>query len=224
MSIFISASLLEDYISCNRKVYYRVNKPEAGIQNEEMIIGEIVHKAIELYYDDISAGLDYFSSEMNVRLPSQSIEYGLLCLGNYYKSFQPLLYKDDLVEVKFKIKIDGDVFVVGKMDRVSNGNVFDWKTARSPSTNISNSIQFILYNWAFKKLYNHEASGVYYAALGTGKLLKLLPNPNVEALLINELIPSAVRDIKSKLYLRNGMFRKACYRCPYSETCLSAGG
>jgi hypothetical protein len=218
--IYISASLIEDYISCNRKAFYRTNKSEDAIPSPEMVIGEIVHKSIELFWNNEPLSQGYYYGEMVKRLPNESIEYGSHCLHNYHRFFQPLLLPEDTIEVKFKLPFSDGVYIVGMMDRISNGNIFDWKTARNPVRNISTTIQFVLYNWAYKKLYKSNPAGVYYAALSTGSLVRFNYNPVVEDALVGELIPMVIQDIKNKKYLRNGMFRKSCYKCQYSNTCL----
>ena len=222
MSIFISASLLNDFISCNRKVYYRLIKPEQSIPSREMIMGEIVHAGIEKFLMDKESSLAYMYKEVMDRIPNdKSALISVAEYNNVYHSyFKPLLLPEDNIEMKFKIPYDKDTFVVGKIDRISNGNVFDWKTDRTPQTNVSNNIQFILYNWAYRKIYNHQPSGVYYAALANGKLVKFNFNSKIEGVVLNEIIPSVIKAIKNKEYIRNGILRKACFRCVYSDTCL----
>jgi hypothetical protein len=141
-------------------------------------------------------------------------------MENYFYNFFPLMSANFKAEQRFKIPLERDVFVVGKLDRIADGKVFDWKTARKPLTNIDNNIQFILYNWAFKKLYGAEPSGVYYAALTNGSLVKYNGNPIVEDFLFGEVVPQLVEAIRSKNYIHNGIFRKSCFRCSYSDTCL----
>lgn len=212
--------MLDDFISCNRKVYYRLNKPEQAVQNKEMVMGEIVHSAIEKYWNNEIFSQGYLYGEMKKRLPDESMAFASTALENYHKHFQRFLADDDKVEMRFKIPWEKDVFIVGKIDRISSGNVFDWKTARKPLTNVSKSIQFILYNWAYKKTYNSEPSGVYYVALTTGEMVKYYKDGVSDATLFDEVIPQAIRVIRSKEYLRNGIFRHQCFRCPYSKICL----
>lgn len=222
MSIYISASLLDDFILCNRKVYYRLNKPEDSVQNKEMVLGEIVHKAIELHYNSSTDAIAYIEKEVLSRLGgnSEDVKFAWNCWLTYYTNFYKFLSVDDKVEVKFKIPFDKDIFVVGKMDRISDGKVFDWKTTRNPPTNISGSVQFILYNWAYRKIYNREASGVYYASLTKGNLIRYVSNGLSEQVMLKELIPQAVFAIKNGDYTRSGVFTKSCFRCTYSEKCL----
>jgi len=222
MSIFISASMLEDFISCNRKVYYRINHPELAIKNKEMVIGDIVHKAIEKYSNDEEACYEYSEKELSTRLPKDysSIKFSKDCLQSFFHVFREQLHDNDKIEVRFKLPHGKDVFIVGKMDRISNGNVFDWKTARRPLSNLSGNIQFILYNWAYKELYGKEPYGVYYAALTNGALVRYKHDEVAEKVLFSEVIPDALEVIRRGDYIHNGIFRKACYRCSYSETCL----
>ena len=214
--------MLDDYIHCNRMVYYRINYPELQVQNKEMIIGEVVHSAIEKHWDSANDAYSEADHWLSSRLLNNfdAVNFSHMCLDNFYTSFRPLLTSNFTSETKFKLQIEKDVFVVGKLDRVDDGNVFDWKTARKPLTNIDNSIQFILYNWAFKKLYNAEPSGVYYAALTNGSLVKYNRNPTVEDFLFGEVVPQLVDTIRGKNYSHNGVFRKSCFRCSYSDTCL----
>jgi ATP-dependent helicase/DNAse subunit B len=222
VAIYISASLLEDFMSCNRKVFYRTNKPETSISSDEMIVGEVVHSAIEKYWNNEVFSQGYAFGEIKERLPnSQSaISYASTCLHNYHQHFQKYLDYEDEVEYKFKIQWDKDVYIVGKMDRISKDKIFDWKTARNPPTNISSSIQFILYNWAFKKIFNRVPSGVYYAALKDGTLVSYSNNLSASHTLFNEIIPQTISAMRNKDYVRNGVFRRTCYSCPYKIECL----
>jgi hypothetical protein len=207
-------------------VYYRINHPELQVPNKEMIIGEVVHSAIEKYWDNQINANSYTANEIATRMAHDPnpigtyIQFGYDCLHNYFGKFKSLLTTNFTSETKFKLQIEKDVFVVGKLDRVDDGNVFDWKTARRPLTNIDNNVQFILYNWAFKKMYNAEPSGVYYAALTNGSLVKYNRNPIVEDFLLGEVVPQLVDAIRSKNYIHNGVFRKSCFRCSYSNACL----
>jgi len=222
MALYLSASLLKEYVSCNRKVYYRTNRPDIAIQNIGMIVGEIVHKAIELYWNNQEGSYEYMLSEMKRRLPNEPTNFASDCLYVYHNNFSNLTSEEDSVEVKFKLPYEKDVFIVGMMDRITvAGNILDWKTEANPPSNISNEIQFILYNWAYKRIYNKEPSGVYFASLRTGHLVKLNYDAVKENILVNEIIPLAIKDIRNKNYVRNGIFRKGCYKCQYSNTCLA---
>jgi hypothetical protein len=187
-----------------------------------MIIGEVVHSAIEHHWDDRDKALDLIRRQILARLGNdeEALSFTDICIANYFHHFKQYLAPSDEREFKFKIPWDKDVFIVGKIDRISNGKVFDWKTARKPLKNISENIQFILYNWAYNKLYKSNPVGVYYAALTTGALIRYSVDEASDRTLFEEIIPDAIRAIKNKEYSRNGIFRRACFRCSYSDTCL----
>jgi hypothetical protein len=189
------------------------------VPSPEMIIGLIVHKAIELYWDNEVLSQEYLYGEMTKRLPNEDISYASHCLHTYHSVFQYLILEGSTAEERFKIPLVPNVFVVGTMDRISNGTIFDWKTDRYPLKNVSRTPQFILYNWAYKKLYGHQPAGVYYAALSSGSLVKFNYDPVVEKILIEGIIPQIVRDMKNKNYIPNGIFTKSCYKCQYSTIC-----
>ena len=89
MPIFISASLLEDFVSCSKRVYYRTNKPEQHIQSPEMVIGEVVHSAIERYWDNHDLAINFAHTELSLRSTGDltSLEYADKCIGNYFSNF-----------------------------------------------------------------------------------------------------------------------------------------
>lgn len=222
VDIHISYSLLEEFLSCNRKVYYRTHRPEDGVQNKEMIVGEIVHSAIEKHWSDRHLAYSYVTSQMDKRLngDAESFLYAKKCLMSFFDNFAGYLSSEDKIECKFRIPFEKGVLIVGKMDRVTNDKVFDWKTNKRPPSSINNNMQFMIYAWAYKKMYNKNPSGVYYASLSTGSLIRLSENLQLHNALFDEVIPSLVSAIKTKDFNRNGIFRKSCFRCQYSNTCL----
>jgi CRISPR/Cas system-associated exonuclease Cas4 (RecB family) len=223
VSIYLSASSLKDFIACNRKLYYRFNKGDIEVQEtKDMIVGNIVHYAIEKFWDLYPGASFYMIGECKKLLPNdtESVDYALACYRIYVENFKKFLSYDDDIEYKFKVPFEKDVFIVGKMDRISQGRVFDWKTDRRPLTNVSNEVQFILYNWAFKKQFGANPSGVYYASLMNGSLIRYSSDPVNEDALFTEVIPQALQAIKNKEYPRNGIFRRSCCKCPYVGVCL----
>lgn len=223
VAIYLSASLIKSFIACNKQVYYRMDRPDLAIQNVEMVIGDIVHKALELHWENKSNCINYLNKEITERLPDEftsSYGFALNCIENFFDKFYPYLGKDDAIEKRFKIPYGDNVFIVGKMDRVSNSSVFDWKTARKPLTSISGDLQFILYNWAYEKTYGRPPTAVYYGALTTGSIVMYKHDIVADKALFSDVIPQVLSAIKSKDFTPNGLFRRACFRCSYSESCL----
>lgn len=222
MSINISASLLVDFLSCQRKPMYRIQLPETGIPTKEMFIGSAVHNAIE----KSSRGKEAVSSDLTLSLEIRALDqadiaYADLCLDNFFTHFLPVLTDTDLIETRFKLPLDKNVFVVGRIDRISKDRIFDWKTTRNPPTKLYNDLQFIMYEWAFKRLYNKAPKGSYYGALATGTLIKHNKTEEAESYIFDELVPQVIYNIKNDIYPHTGVFSRSCYRCPYRGVCLS---
>lgn len=227
MSIFISASMIDDYLSCSRKPYYRINKPDVKVDNREMTLGNITHKTIELHWSNEDKARDYANTQLDILLPSdKSAKLSMEgFMDNFFQHFVAYVTPKDSIEKNFKIPFQGDSFIVGKMDRITPDSViFDWKTTKNPPTDISKNVQFTLYNWAYKNVFGKSPSGVYYAALVNGKLLRYKHDDFIENLLINEIIPEVIQNIKNKKFKPDGIFKRSCYRCPYSLVCLKEIG
>lgn len=224
MSIYISASLLEDYIACTRRPFYRLNRSDTSIQDRDMITGEVVHKAIELYWNNKSAANDHVAKDLGLRLSGDrnALDHAITCVDTFFTHFAEYCTDTDEVESRFKIQLpwDKQVFVVGKIDRIAGEKLFDWKTTRKPPKSVAKNIQFILYNWAYNKTHGKRPFASYYGALSTGELILHRYDAVLEDIVVHELIPQVVSDIRNKNYLRSGMFRGACYKCQYSDVCL----
>lgn len=217
MSINISASLIRDYLSCRSKVFYRVNHPELSISNKEMLLGVVVHKSLEKYWYSPSEALEYITKSISV----DDYDFCIKCIQNYHNNFQEFLTSEDEIEKRFKIEFSPGVYVVGKMDRITkDGLVFDWKTNRKTPKSINNDPQFILYHWAYTKIYNKPPQAIYYASLTDGSLLMLDPTKEYYTQLFEEIIPFIIQDIKNHSLPRTGIFTNDCYRCSYMEACL----
>ncbi len=222
MSIYLSASLLDDFISCNRKVYYRIHRPEVVIPNREMIIGESVHYTLEKNWDNEEMAYKQIYAILINKLPNDksALKHAEDCLQTFFHVFREFVQEGDKIERRFKISYEDDVFIVGKMDRISNGKLFDWKTSVRPPKDISGDIQFILYNWAYERLFKSLPSGVYYAALSNGSLIRYKHDEVSEHVLFSEIIPDALSTIRKGNFIHNGIMRGACYRCSFAGTCL----
>lgn len=222
MSIYLSASMIDDFISCNRKVYYRIHRPDVQIENREMIIGSAVHYTLEKNWDNEEMANKQIYAILINKLPNDksALKHAQDCLQTFFQLFRGYVQKDDKIERRFKINYDDDVYIVGKMDRISGGNLFDWKTTKRPPSQVSNNPQFILYNWAYERLFKSLPTGVYYASLVNGSLIKYRHDESTAKVLFDEIIPDALNAIRRGDYIHNGVFRGACYRCPYAGTCL----
>ena len=118
--------------------------------------------------------------------------------------------------------MEEDVYLVGKMDRVvePSGLVLDWKTSESPVSNINDDIQFLIYYYAYSRLYNHPPSLVAYVSLMKKRLINLDINRSSYTYLMDEIVPGMITQIRNNNYYRIGVFNRKCNRCQFKEICL----
>lgn len=224
MSIYLSASSIADFIKCPRKVYYRLSKTALPDKSADTIIGEVVHEVLEKEWNDRTK-----ARKLTEKLSKKS---GLLVadatkadsyVDNYFLHYSSLLTPNDSIEFNFKLPLYDDVFIVGKMDRVSNGNIFDWKTGVIRSTRLDKDVQCIIYSWAYESIHGVAPANVYIAPLRTGGLIKYYENQLHVAELFELIIPRMIKTIKSGSFERLGMFNSSCFRCYFKGTCLPKG-
>lgn len=236
MTFKLSATMMQDVLSCSMKGYYRTEHPDYAIQTKEMLIGSIVHKAIENgWMNENVATLEVNKS--SVGLSDEIVSKSTLFVDNFFKYFKQYTSSEDKIEEVFNIIYSDDVVLTGKLDRVNVdlGILLDWKTgAKTPST-LKTNIQFILYNYAFRKLYGKEPNLVAYASLSSGKLVKYLEDHKTSQFVFTEVIPKVSDIIKNKRFSREGVFAPGavfpkvgfesytCHYCAFREACLGGG-
>jgi len=228
-SINLSASSIKGFLSCSQSYYYRINYPESAIQTPSMKIGTAIHNLLESAYGNTPEVL-YKSGEASIKelnLSKRDYKYGLeklnKCMVTYFHYFNHLVYEDDLIETNFKLLLEDNIYVVGRIDRlnVERGTVIDWKTSYKDPLFINTDVQFLLYKYAFQRLYNKMPTLVLYANLFTGKLLSLNDKDNVNYnMLIDDIIPYIISRIKNNEFYREGIEKGICNRCPYRNICL----
>lgn len=221
MPIFISASAIKDYISCQTKSYYRIYKPKLAIENREMIMGKIAHKAIEKHWKSVDDATEFAESECKRykfdKLTENTVLHFVL---TFFNDFRGYVLDDDKIEQKFKLSLHSDVFLVGVFDRVCNGNVFDWKTNSVTPKRLESDPQFILYNFAYEQLYGSKPASIYLASLRDGSLVRYKESNLYRKELFEKIIPDYISTIRKNSFTKGGMFSGACYRCSYKSDCL----
>lgn len=218
--IRLSASLINDFLTCSQRAYYRINHPEQSVETSEMAVGSVVHKAIEKHWNNKEAATELLLDQCLRR--GLYFEKAQKLLENFFINFQQFLREDDVVEKLFELSWNKDAVFVGKMDRVNveAGIVFDWKTSSKPPKSITANPQFILYNYAFKRLYGAAPSLVAYASLSTGKLIKYESDSRVIDEFFGGVVPRIIDAIKGNHFSKDGLFGYECWKNPaYSNSC-----
>jgi CRISPR/Cas system-associated exonuclease Cas4 (RecB family) len=221
---YLSATSIKDFIDCSKKYYWRTTKAEEAVTTPEMKAGLIVHEVIEKYWDkpkvhNLQKGLHLAEG---AKLPDKLIERVEYCINTYHDTFRSMLTPEDEKEISFKVKLEDEVTLVGRIDRITKpaNLVIDWKTSEGEVTNIDNDIQFLIYYYAYTKMYKHPPSGVYYASLLHKQLITLHIDRSNYTYLIGDVLPGMINQIKNNNYYREGLFRSKCLRCQFREVCL----
>jgi CRISPR/Cas system-associated exonuclease Cas4 (RecB family) len=222
MSIYISASGISDFIRCPQKLLYRFTKPFPEIPSREMIIGKVVHSAIERGWKDRNGAIEYArtASAYN-KLTSKELSNVEFFLDIFFLNFRGLVKDGDKVEYSFKIPLYDDVLLVGKMDRISSGNIIDWKTTAKPPKRLDNDVQCVIYEYAYSVLFNKKPSSICVASLSTGKLIPYTRNDSYVDEIFNRVIPNLIKTVKNESYEKIGIFNGSCPKCQYRKGCLS---
>jgi len=222
MSLYVSASLVADFLECPQRVHYRLNYPESATKNSAMIVGGIVHEALHHWWNDEKGATEYITqSTLKYPLtPLLTFESAYKCVTSYFRNFRHLCSESDLSEYSFKLEIDKDVFLVGKMDRIlKSGTIIDWKTSSNLKRDITTNVQFIIYSEVFTRIFQKPPTASYLVSLPTGTLIKFEQQRPLTDLIFGSIIPIVIRNIKRQDYIRTGVFRNLCRNCTYREVC-----
>lgn len=220
--IYLSASSIKDFISCERKYWYRRFASGERVSSIAADTGTVVHKIIEKYWDNRPKGesaLASWDGDFDYVRASQALEI-------FYRKFAPHLSKEDVIEKNFTVKWARGIKLIGMMDRITpTGVIYDWKTNKSLPRDLSNDPQFILYHYAYEKLYKRPPASVYFASLEYGRLIKFKHNKVLEDILVKEIIPDMLQHIKDDNYNPTGLYRySTCKNCFFKEHCQESLG
>lgn len=220
MPIYLSASSIRDFVVCPQRVLYRLKKTVPEVKSKEMTMGNIVHLAIEKGWKDRKRAESIMEAEAKVQKLTKADRTNIsFMLDIFFLNFQQRLGEGDLIEYNFKIPLYDDVFVVGKIDRISTGNLFDWKSGKVPKF-LGNDVQCIIYEWAFQKLFDAKPKSINLASLSTGDLVPYYRHDMYYKELFTTVIPRMIKTIRHNEYERLGIFNHSCFRCVYKEGCL----
>lgn len=177
-----SYSQLESYNMCPLQYKYQYILKIPTQVNSAASFGDTIHKTLQkfyqLYLTDSDVTIDTMLSlyeELWVPLGYSSQAHmecmkneGKEMLSNFYKNFHNPHIKIVALEKLFKIRVDDEVFITGKIDRIDskeNGHIeiIDYKTGRKPDEKeLQKSLQLSIYTLAATDsgLYNKKVDEV----------------------------------------------------------------
>lgn len=219
--IYLSASSIKDYMVCPTRLYFRKNHSENSVSTDEQGVGLAVHKTTEEKWKERDKTYEQLIITQYNLNDDKLVSHYNRCMSNFYRSFSPLLSKEDFIEYHFNLKFNKDITIVGKIDRLNSktGSVIDWKTSNVLPLDLSNDPQFIIYHWAVKEIFGLNPS-VLLVNLARNKTLSYKPHKGFTDVLFNEVVPSIAKTVDKGIYPRHGLFKKsACDSCSFKETC-----
>ena len=108
---YISQSAIKDFISCNKRYYYRVNFAEEAVSTIEMTIGTIIHKILEDSWNDKAKAIDLaYKLSLSYSLNKTDINTILLLVNNYFENFKSLVTEDDIIEYNFTVPYKDNIY------------------------------------------------------------------------------------------------------------------
>jgi DNA helicase-2/ATP-dependent DNA helicase PcrA len=235
-----SFSQLESYKNCGLQYKYQYLLKIPAPAGSAAAFGDTVHKTLQKFYEEYmqnkSLGLDemltmyeklwvpigYTSASHQERMKKEGKEM----LARFYEKFHPPQSSIGSLEKLFKIRIDNDVFVTGKIDRVDvkeNGSIeiIDYKTGKKPNEKeLQKSLQLSIYALAAtdRGLYNKPVEQVTLTFYYLQDMDKISMQRTAGDLLqVKQDILSMVTDLRTNKFLPK--VGPHCNFCPFRMIC-----
>jgi ATP-dependent helicase/DNAse subunit B len=234
----ISYTMMSNFTRCEYLYYLRYIKRLPVKESSASIYGTAVHRAIKGGYDASLDNADKWASLFKAEWVSLASNKDIVFFseGEYirkFKSGQELLrkYYDEFVtgyeppiatEYFFgrsnQVKI-GEHTIVGVFDQIdANNNIIDYKTSPKPSQlELSLDLQFTIYSYAYRQLFNKEENGLLLRHLGTMKDVATTRSESDFAILKEE-IDKVDKKLRGKVFVRNVC--RDCATCYFLTECL----
>lgn len=244
-----SYSQLSTMLMCPYKYYLQyVARRGWDIVPSAVSFGGAIHKAIQVFHSDLKSHTangkysDEFKNTFSADADKNNVvfrdsdEFGSLMergetlITQYVDTFSDL--KPTEVEMEFRLPLvnsyTGDLHskdVVGKIDLIADGGIFELKTGSSamPKSAVDENLQLILYGWAYKMLYGRKPEKLVLVNLVKTKTPKIQVldteiNPEKERKLLH-LIFSVNEAIEKECFYPNPRGGYGCSGCSYALTC-----
>jgi CRISPR/Cas system-associated exonuclease Cas4 (RecB family) len=195
----LSASKIATYLDCPVRYKYRYLEGTKDQPNIYAWFGTAMHKAIQLYYEEgINPNVTLQDRMSRVTGDVLYLDKAMLLTHNGHEMLDSMdfsLYAPIELEKYFRLPYpneeDAICTIEGYIDLVAENYIVDFKTGKEKPTKIDDNIQFIIYYWAFNKLYGRNPDYVIYHRLRDHKQYKLTA-PNFT--LLEEIIQTILID------------------------------
>jgi len=224
-------------MECEYSYYLRYIKRVPIRESSASVYGTAVHRAIKIGYDSNLVRDDWakiFKREWVALASNKDIvfanedEYlkrfkdGQQLLLNYYDTFVKKAKNPQMLEYFFgkdKIVTLENHTIVGVLDQIDAKNrVIDYKTGAKPTQmKLDLDLQFTIYSYAYRQLFEREESGLILRHLGTMKDMKTERTED-DFELLKEEVSKIEKRLKGRIFVRN--IGRECANCYFIEHCL----
>jgi hypothetical protein len=229
--IQLSASKIKTFQSCPRKYYYEYLHKLPKEKHPAAALGSAVHKTIERVYKEHAEPVSTFLKEFAHELVKYNItEFswgqeaklrndGIKMVGDYdYSRRIPTQ-----IEVEFRLPFPNAAHAIcsihGYIDQVYATSFVDLKTnARKPTQDVlDNDIQFILYAWAFKEIYQVYPEQAIWHHLRTQQdlIADVQGKEDYVSFAVDAILEAEITGYP-KIPYKAG---KTCLFCPFKDRC-----
>jgi hypothetical protein len=232
--LVLSASKLKTYKLCSQRYKYQYVDKLPSPKHPAAALGSAVHATIDKVFkqrqDPVSLFIQEFNHELhnyNISLDHLSYGYakslsdGIAMVGDYpFSSYTP---KETEVEFWEGFPNDSSsIKIHGYIDQLYDWGIVDLKTnARKPKQeDLDNDLQFILYQWAFKKLTGSYPRKVLWYHLRTQEELAadVIGKEHIAEQAIDQIVYSLQEDLFSPVV------GYQCKFCPFVDRCITDNG
>lgn len=217
-----------DYIICPKLYYWKYIKNYKGIfpDQEQSIIGNKLHKAINWHFNELNIPDTYFEYPEKLKLLWKNYlnsKYAIIPDKTNLKSeclFQLPLYINN-TQVIFIVRIDRLIIEENKV------LILDWKTSKDIENNLKNEFQMKFYTFCLshtlpkilkdKKIDYFETNLVYLSLNKTVQNKWYINDLEV----ITEEIIDITRKIIQEEYIENPIKISFCKLCKFKNLCIT---
>jgi DNA helicase-2/ATP-dependent DNA helicase PcrA len=235
-----SFSQLESYKMCGLSYKYQYILKIPTSANAAAAFGDSIHRTLQKFYgeyiEDQTLGIEraleiYAATWAPVGYASKSHqqrmkEEGIEMLKTFFAKFHPPASSVVSLEKLFKIKIDDDIFITGKIDRVDSDptgaiEIIDYKTGKKPDEKeLKKSFQLSIYALAATDpgLYAKPLDQVNLTFYYLQDMEKITMKRNAEDMLkVKEDIHTIVNEIRQNEF--KAKVGPWCNFCPFRMIC-----
>jgi len=249
MAFYISASGLRNFLDC-RERYYLSNtlKVERPV-TIPMALGIGAHNAIEKNEDGDLKGMHRtFQDKFLTTLEENKVQINnarekvhrylligkaqLRAYNNIVKDLEPLSYGK---EFDFRVELDRNIILVGKIDQIRAGDIYDIKTGEYPPSEEmrKKDLQFTIYAYAYKQIVGKTPDNLYWLRLGykekkrekkmegIAEIIEMKSRTKKDFDEMCSIIYNVVQDIKDERFYKS--YGYLCRTCLVKDFCIEQG-